>query len=144
MKKVTLFIIMSVLLCGCGIEHEARSQMLKSLKHEALDPSSVKVSDDEVVFVNDSLCVIDFTLRQANESGGIRKTRMEYGYLKSFNGIYENFIYIDDKPFSERMKERVEIDKKFYKAISGGHHNGDDIDELYVLWVECYNGKKIK
>lgn len=143
MKKATLFIILSVLLCGCGIKHEARSQMMKSLKHETLDPSSVKVSDEEVVFANDSMCYIDFTVRQKNKDGDIRKSRMEYGYLKSTNGIFENFSYIDNRSFQERLKENVDMERKFYKAISKGY-DGDDVDEIFVLWVQCYSGNKIK
>ena len=80
MKKVLFLFVSSLLLCGCGIEQSAKSQMVKSIKKEALDPSSVKISDEEVVFKNDSICVIDFVLRQANREGGMDKSKMEYSF----------------------------------------------------------------
>lgn len=101
--------------------------MMKSLKHEALDPSSVNVSDEEVVFMNDSLCVIDFTLREANENGGMNKSRKEYIYLKSYDGTYEQFIFIDDEPFQERMA----------KELERGKWRGTQLSMETLLWTKC-------
>jgi len=143
MKKILLLFVSSLLLCGCGIEQSAKSQMVKSIKKEALDPSSVKISDEEVVFKNDSICVIDFVLRQANRDGEMDKSKMEYSYMQAYDGIYEDFIYIDKRPFKERIKEDLNRDREFHLTLSNGLY-GANLTEIDVIITRCKTGDKVK
>lgn len=117
--------------------------MVKSIKKEALDPSSVKISDDEVVFKNDSICVIDFVLRQANREGGMDKSNREYIYLKAYDGAYERFLFISNKPFKERIEDDIKAEKIFQKLIAKSKYgNKMSIEDYFVLYSR--NGNKIK
>ncbi|MBR0523808.1 MAG: hypothetical protein IJK09_02510, partial [Prevotella sp.] len=90
-----------------------------------------------------SICVIDFVLRQANREGGMDKSKMEYSYMEAYDGIYEDFIYIDKRPFKERIKEDLNRDREFHLTLSNGFY-GANLTEIDVIITRCKTGDKVK
>jgi hypothetical protein len=135
MKKFGMLLVAAVLLISCGgIESEAKKQLRESLKHEAVVPESVKISDEEVVFKNDSLCVIFCTIRQTKSDGPVRED-MDYRYAKTSEGVFERLTRRGDETFEESIKDDITFIEIMYK-------HKPTIEEMIV--INCKNGRKVK
>lgn len=140
MKKISL-LLATLILCGCGgIENNAMKRLEEKLKFKALDPKSVSISDEKVMFKNDSCCVIDFVVRQTNENGGYDRHEMEYYYIEAHDGVYEDLIYPPDKPFDERMKEGVKGVDEMARVFSEGKVGMKVSVEEYII-MQCKHYK---
>ena len=55
------FAMLAVLMVSCNsMERRAKRQMWELIKETAKNPESFSVSDEKIVYSNDSICVIDF------------------------------------------------------------------------------------
>ena len=101
MRKTTVFVVLLLLCCCNGkkdIESMAKKQAEKTMREFARNPESIVVSDMEVVFKTDSVCVLHFVQRGQNGFGGYSRGNIEYMYCIQFSGdIYECVIDLEDK-----------------------------------------------
>lgn len=135
MKKHYSFLflmLMSIVLLSCSkaskLEKEAKETMPKTLHESAKDPSSVKISDVNTVFSNDSLCILHLLFTAKNGFGIESSSKVEYVYLASGDKKYEAFkelnvdsIYQTNSDFEKTKKgkiyEKLQYDNAlFYRA----------------------------
>ena len=90
MKKYYSFLflmLISIVLLSCSKaskqEKEAKEIMPQTLRENAKDPSSVKISDVKTVFRNDSLCILHLLFTAKNGFGIESSSKVEYVYLTS-------------------------------------------------------------
>ena len=102
MKKLSFLIctVIVVLLSSCAnkaqeLKEEAEKAMPQVFNEIAKDPSSVKISNVNTVFSNDSLCIIHLSLTAKNGLGIENTSRMEYAYIESGGKKYEAYNTLD-------------------------------------------------
>lgn len=146
MKKILsmLAIMLTIVLLGAcnqttSIERKAKSQMHKTMKELAKDPDSYKISNEKVIFSNDSTCVISFTGRGKNDFGAYHPTDYEYYYVvrhrKAGISTTEAVVNMEDDGFSGFTKQanktysEMKSDKNFIKSFSKEHPGIDAYSE---------------
>ena len=71
-----------LVLCSCSqkskLESMAKDQMEKTFKEIAKDPESVKLTNSEIVYSDDSLCIIHVDFSAKNGLGNEVKNRCFY------------------------------------------------------------------
>ena len=102
MKKVLMFMaimIAVVSLSSCGsfenktknslenevedsFENKAKKQLHATMKEVARNPDTYKITNEKVIFSNDSMCTISFIGSGHNGFGGYSISRMEYTLVK--------------------------------------------------------------
>ncbi len=102
MKKLSFFIciLMAVFITSCKnkakeLREEAKQAMPIILNEIAKDPSSVKITNVNTVFSNDSLCIFHFNLTAKNGLGMETTNKMEYVYLETGGKKYEAYNLLD-------------------------------------------------
>lgn len=88
-----LLLCLSITSCtkSSKLKSEAKKQMEITFKEVAKDPSSVKLTNEEVVYNDDSLCIIHVDYAGKNGLGTEINSKFEYVML-SYNGkYYEGF-----------------------------------------------------
>lgn len=87
MKKILYSLLLAVIAVGVmscnSFEDEAKAQMKKTLKELAKNPETYKITDVDVKFCNDSICVIHTQEKGQNSLGGWNSSRSEYVYVKT-------------------------------------------------------------
>ena len=68
-------------------EDSVIEQMKMTVKELAKNPESVSFSNIETKFLNDSICVLHFTLRGQNSFGGYNASQREYIYTVNSEGV---------------------------------------------------------
>ena len=111
MKKTYILSILMLFLIACSsIEKEAKKQMEITFKEIAKDPSSVKLTNINIAFSNDSLCIIHVDCSAKNGIGTEIKITCEYIFNKSNKKSYESYqeinndneyIFIDSKQYNK-------------------------------------------
>lgn len=127
MKKLNVFavIVLIVLaLCSCSqtsnMESMAKEQMKKTFKEMAKDPESVKLSNLEIVYSDDSLCIIHVDFSAKNRLGNDVKNRCEYIYISSNGKNYESLQEIskeEDGIFVSQDKYNKEKKGTIYETL---------------------------
>lgn len=128
MKKLTILImvLLVALLSSCSdkaskLQEEAELAMPQLFKDVAKDPNSVKIEKQNIVFSNDSLCIIHFVLTAKNGLGMDTTEKMEYIYLQTGEEKYEAYqtlnqdsVYLNPKAF-EKKKAGTIYEKLSYE-----------------------------
>ena len=91
MKKVIMFLLLAVIMASMSavftscnsFEDEAIAQMRKTIKEMAKNPDTYKITDVDVKFCNDSVCVIHTKEKGQNGMGGWSSSMSEYVYVKT-------------------------------------------------------------
>lgn len=66
-----LTIALVVVFSSCNsMERKAKRQLHETMKELAKNPDTYKISNEKIVFSNDSMCTISFTGRGQNGFGG--------------------------------------------------------------------------
>ena len=98
MSKLNVFgaIVLFVLaLCSCSqkskLESMAKVQLEKTFIEMAKNPESVKLSNSETVYADDSLCIIHVDFIAKNGLGNEVKDRCEYIFILSNGKYYESY-----------------------------------------------------
>ncbi len=117
---LTSFLCVILLTISCAdnsIERKAKNAMDNLLKELAKDPSSVKLSNEEVLFSNDSLCIIHVDFTGKNSFDKEVTDRMEYIYLISNDTAYETVHEIDGNGLylTEEDYDKTKINKIYQK-----------------------------
>ena len=118
--KILVLLLISIVLVACTqsskLKSEAKEQMEQTFKESANDPSSVKFSDAEFVFNDDSLCIIHVNVSAKNGFGADVKSKVEYVFIKSNNKHYEGFqeiknsedgVYLSKEKFDKEKKGKI-------------------------------------
>lgn len=97
-KAVIMAVCCLMLSCSQSskIESAAKKQMEVTFKEVTKDPSSVKLSNMETVFNDDSLCIIHVDLSAKNGIGVDVKRRYEYIFISSYGKNYESWQEINN------------------------------------------------
>ena len=86
MKNVLIFMaimIAVVSLSSCNsLEKKAKRQLRDTMEELAKNPETFKITNEKVVFSNDSMCTISFIGRGQNGFGGYNSSKMEYTLIK--------------------------------------------------------------
>lgn len=103
------------------LEKAAKEQVEATLKELAKDPSSIKLSNIETVYSDDSLCILHFDCSAKNGLGMNITEACEYVFINSNGKNYESYSTInknDEGVFVS--KEKYEKDKKgtIYEPLS--------------------------
>lgn len=89
------FVLFVLALCSCSqkskLESMAKDQLGKTFKEMAKDPESVKLSNFETVYLDDSLCIIHVDFSAKNGFGNEITNRCEYIYISSNDKNYESY-----------------------------------------------------
>lgn len=127
MRKLNLIsaILLCVLaLCSCSqkskLESMAKDQMEKTFKEMAKDPESVKLSNLETVYSDDSLCIIHVDFAAKNGLGYEIKNRCEYIFISSNGKNYESYQEIakeEDGVFVSQDKYNKEKKGTIYETL---------------------------
>jgi len=106
---IALFFIILITSCENTpqIEKEAKNRLPVVTKNLAKVPESVKLSNINTVYRNDSLCIIHLDFAAKNQIGTETTSICEYIYLKH---NYHNFEY-----FNELDEDSVYQNKKYYE-----------------------------
>lgn len=123
MKKylfIIATIVASCIFSSCSekakFESEAKKQMETTFKEMAKDPSSVKLSNIEIVYSDDSLCIIHADFAAKNGLGTEVKNRTEYIFIHSNGKNYEAYqvidngnegIYITEEKYEKEKKGKI-------------------------------------
>ena len=131
MKKLNVFgaIVLIVLaLCSCSqkskLESMAKEQMEKTFKEMAKDPESLKFSNLETVYSDDSLCIIHVLISVKNNFGKKFKGRCEYIYISSNGKNYESYKLIsieEDGIFVSQDKYNKKKKGTIYETLDYEH-----------------------
>lgn len=106
------------------LKSKAQKQMELTLKEVAKDPSSVKFANAEVVYNDDSLCIIHVDFTGKNGLGNEMSSKMEYVMLSYNEKCYEAFqrvtsetetVYQSKEDF-EKNKEGQIYEKLSYES----------------------------
>ena len=65
-----------------SFENKAKKQLHATMKEVARNPKTYKITNEKVIFSNDSMCTISFIGRGQNGFGGYSISRMEYTFIK--------------------------------------------------------------
>lgn len=124
MKKILFLLLLCVAMASCQsskLKSKAQKQMESTLKEVAKDPSSVKLSNAEVVYNDDSLCIIHVDYAGKNGLGNEISSKIEYVMLSHKDKFYEAFQQLSSEVEGVyRTKENFEKNKKgqIYEKLS--------------------------
>lgn len=111
-------------LCSCSqkskLESMAKDQMEKIFKEMAKNPESVKLTNSETVYSDDSLCIIHVDFSAKNGLGNEVKDRFEYIFISSNGKNYESYQEIakeEDGTFVSQEKYNKEKKGTIYETL---------------------------
>lgn len=119
MKNLLFILLLSVVIVSCQsskLKSEAQTQMELTLKEAATDPTSVKLSNAEVVYNDDSLCIIHVDCAGKNGLGNEMNSKIEYVMLRNNDKFYEAFqqltsevegVYMTEENFEKNKKGHI-------------------------------------
>ena len=88
MKRINVLLLLIVFLWSCSSSNEAERRLPLYMKSIVADPEQT-IEDKSFVWNEDSLCIIEFTLRARNETGGYELTKYQYYYVIGDTASYE-------------------------------------------------------
>lgn len=120
--KFIWILLLSISIASCTksskLKSEAEKQMEITFKEVAKDPSSVKLTNEEVVYNDDSLCIIHVDYAGKNGLGVEINSKFEYVML-SYNGkYYEGFQELSSDDIAV-FKSREDFEKSKDEQIYG-------------------------
>ena len=130
MKKILMFMaimVTVVALSSCNsFEKKAKKQLRDTMEELAKNPETYKITNEKIVFSNDSMCTISFIGRGQNGFGGYNSSKMEYTLIKLAKDdkgettYYEALLDMEDqKDRRNSIKETInDIDKGFLYGSS--------------------------
>ena len=147
-----------------SLENKAKKQLHATMKEVARNPKTYKITNEKVIFSNDSMCTISFIGRGQNGFGGYSISRMEYTFIKERSdkgdkiGYRETLLNMENKYEDINSMEVAagcaddgylcDSDKKIYdKFIKKGMSKENAKAEfLYIRAIENFfniNGRRI-
>ena len=110
MKKILMFMaimIAVVSLSSCNsLEDKAKKQLHATMKELAKNPETYKITNEKVIFSNDSMCTISFIGSGQNGFGGYDSSLFEYTFIKSPKAYNGGATYLESLLNMEKQDER--------------------------------------
>ena len=150
MNRVKVLLILStffLISCSKGLENEAKLQMEKTMKELAKDPSSVQISNVDIKYSNDSICIIHAKFSGKNGFGGVGSNEIEYVYLVGTNvktgekTKSESVIKLDeDKSVLKKAHDLYDQykDSEDYKSMSDEEKKAHIIFDTAVVHIAFF------
>lgn len=132
MKKILKFIaimIAVVSLSSCNsLEKKAKRQLRDTMEELAKNPETFKITNEKVVFSNDSMCTISFIGRGQNGFGGYNSSNMEYTFIKLAKDDEGKTTYCEALLDMENQKDRRNSIKEAINDVDKGFLYGSSKD----------------
>lgn len=138
---VPVALILALIMVSCTekskFESAAKKQMEKTLKELAKDPSTVRLSNVQIVFSNDSLCIIHADFSAKNALGMELTDRGEYIYISSSGKLYESYdeisddnggVFVNEEEYNSKKKGNIYEDLSYesgLRYLAAVHVNGN-------------------
>lgn len=124
MKKILAYmaiIIAVVSLSSCNsLEKKAKRQLRDTMEELAKNPETFKITNEKVVFSNDSMCTISFIGRGQNGFGGYNSSKMEYTFIKLAKDDEGKTSYCEALLDMESQKDRRNSIKEAINDVDKG------------------------
>ena len=134
MKKVLIFMaimIAVVSLSSCNsFEDKAKKQLRTTMEELAKNPETYKITNEKVIFSNDSMCTISFIGKGQNGFGGYSSSEKEYTLINIPNVDNGGSMYIEILLDMENQNERENSIKETIKDIDNGFYYDLQKDSL--------------
>ncbi|MCD8296946.1 MAG: hypothetical protein LUC88_05175 [Prevotella sp.] len=125
--KIFLMLVMTIFITSCAkqkVENNAKKAMENLIKEIVKDPKSLKISEKEIVFSDDSLCIIHVNVKAKNGFGADVESKMEYIYLLSNDTAYEsiedvkdNCIYVTEEDYNKKKDSQIYKDLEYKQGL---------------------------
>lgn len=145
MKKMLLLICTLAFLASCSstLEERARKQMRVTLANEFKYADDFDISNEEVIFSNDSVFIMTFYMKGKKDNGESAEGKMEYAYeevsMRAF-GHPEvrawNDYFRELKPYS---KNSVEEHLDFMKSMADKGYSMLNRTPFGIMWSACFS-----
>lgn len=133
MKKILMFMaimIAVVSLSSCNsLEDKAENQLRVTMEEFAKNPETYKITNEKVIFSNDSMCTISFIGKGQNGFGGYSSSEKEYTLIKCKDNKGK-IIYYESLLDMENQNERENSIKETIKDIDNGFYYDLQKDSL--------------
>jgi hypothetical protein len=124
MKKILAYmaiIIAVISLSSCNsLEKKAKRQLRDTMEELAKNPETFKITNEKVVFSNDSMCTISFIGRGQNGFGGYNSSKMEYTFIKLAKDDEGKTTYCEALLDMESQKDRRNSIKEAINDVDKG------------------------
>lgn len=124
MKKILAYmaiIIAVISLSSCNsLEKKAKRQLRDTMEELAKNPETFKITNEKVVFSNDSMCTISFIGRGQNGFGGYNSSKMEYTFIKLAKDDEGKTTYCEALLDMENQKDRRNSIKEAINDVDKG------------------------
>lgn len=124
MKKILAYmaiIIAVISLSSCNsLEKKAKRQLRDTMEELAKNPETFKITNEKVVFSNDSMCTISFIGRGQNGFGGYNSSKMEYTFIKLAKDDEGKTTYCEALLDMENQKDRRNSIKETINDVDKG------------------------
>ena len=120
-----------VSLSSCNsLEDKAKKQLHATMKELAKNPETYKITNEKVIFSNDSMCTISFIGSGQNGFGGYDSSLFEYTFIKSPKAYNGGATYLESLLNMEKQDERRCSIKETIKDIDNGFYYDLQKDSL--------------
>ena len=110
-----------VSLSSCNsLEKKAKRQLRDTMEELAKNPETFKITNEKVVFSNDSMCTISFIGRGQNVFGGYNSSKMEYTFIKLAKDDEGKTTYCEALLDMETKKDRRNSIKEAISDVDKG------------------------
>ena len=138
MKKVLMFMaimIAVVSLSSCNsFEDKTKKQLRTTMEELAKNPETLKITNEKVIFSNDSMCTISFIGKGQNGFGGYSSSELEYTLVKCKDNKGKIIYYESLLDMENEDEKEMSIQEAIDYINNGFPH---DLLE-YVLEVDVF------
>ena len=113
-----------------SFENKAKKQLHATMKEVARNPKTYKITNEKVIFSNDSMCTISFIGKGQNGFGGYSSSEKEYTLINIPNVDNGGAMYIEILLDMENQNERENSIKETIKDIDNGFYYDLQKDSL--------------
>ena len=113
-----------------SFENKAKKQLHATMKEVARNPKTYKITNEKVIFSNDSMCTISFIGKGQNGFGGYSSSEKEYTLINIPNVDNGGSMYIEILLDMENQNERENSIKETIKDIDNGFYYDLQKDSL--------------
>lgn len=146
--KNFIFVLTMLLFCGCsnGLEKKAKEHLNEWVEEFAHNPETFKLRKIDVVYSNDSVCIIHYIAKGENRLGGFTSSHMEYVFVRMRDESNNTFEYreansnMDDDKSAAPVMDAAEN----LMVITKGQVKKADLIYLCATSKTLLAGRKVK